>query len=253
MKNFKKIIFAVLVLGVVSLPMISFGEASVTTTAPPVQTVAQACPAANGVDIGNIICKIGFFLNKIIPVLLALGVIYFIWGVVTYMISEDKETKDHGRGRIIYGIIGLAIIVGMWGLVNLVITGFGLDQSNMPPINVTLDNTKNVDTAVGCYNKYKTNLKPIASDLLTYASCIISSSVVPFLFILASAVFIWGVVQTVINPAEEAKKEKGRQFMIWGIIALTVMVSMWGLVRIFGNTFGIDVNKITMPIVEDSP
>ena len=52
--------------------------------------------------------------------------------------------------------------------------------------------------------------------------------------------FVWGVVQYVINADEESKKSKGKQFMIWGIIALTVMVSVWGLVKIVGDTFGID-------------
>ena len=77
-------------------------------------------------------------------------------------------------------------------------------------------------------------------DLLTYTSCIIVKGVIPLIFILATAMFVWGVVQYVINTDEESKKSKGKQFMIWGIIALTVMVSVWGLVKIVGNTFGID-------------
>ncbi|SRR3989339_20691 len=81
---------------------------------------------------------------------------------------------------------------------------------------------------------------PKLQDLLLYLTCIIGRSVVPLIFALALVMFIWGVVQYVINSDEEAKKEKGRQFMIWGIIALTVMFSVWGLVRILGNTFGID-------------
>jgi len=51
--------------------------------------------------------------------------------------------------------------------------------------------------------------------------------------------FIWGVVQYLINAQEETKREKGKQFMIWGIIALTVMTCVWGLVSIVGTTFGI--------------
>lgn len=81
---------------------------------------------------------------------------------------------------------------------------------------------------------------PKFQDLLSYVSCIISKSVIPLIFALATVMFIWGVVQYVINNEEEAKREKGKQFMIWGIIALTVMFSVWGLVRIVGNTFGID-------------
>lgn len=80
---------------------------------------------------------------------------------------------------------------------------------------------------------------PKFQDLLGYAVCIISNSVIPLIFALALVMFIWGVVQYVINSSEEAKKEKGRQFMLWGIIALAVMVSVWGLVHILTNTFGI--------------
>ena len=77
-------------------------------------------------------------------------------------------------------------------------------------------------------------------DVFKYATCIISSSVIPLIFALAVAMFVWGVVQYVISPQEEAKRTKSKQFMLWGIIALAVMVSVWGLVRIVGTTFDID-------------
>ena len=50
----------------------------------------------------------------------------------------------------------------------------------------------------------------------------------------------FNISKNVINDNEEAKKAKGRSFMIWGIIALTVMISIWGLVRILTGTFNID-------------
>lgn len=81
---------------------------------------------------------------------------------------------------------------------------------------------------------------PKFGDLLSYITCIIGKSVIPLIFALAIASFVWGVVQYVINTDDEAKKAKGRQFMIWGIIALAVMVSVWGLVKILGTTFGIE-------------
>ena len=63
--------------------------------------------------------------------------------------------------------------------------------------------------------------------------------------------FVWGVVQYVIKSDEEAKKQKGKQFMLWGLIALTVMVSVWGLVEILGTTFGINTSFI--PQVKTPP
>ena len=86
----------------------------------------------------------------------------------------------------------------------------------------------------------KLDTNPKLQNLLLYVVCIINTSVIPLIFALAVVMFVWGVVQFVINSSEEAKKEKGRQFMIWGIIALAVMISVWGLVSILGNTFGVN-------------
>ena len=80
---------------------------------------------------------------------------------------------------------------------------------------------------------------PKIQDLIAYIICILNGSIIPLIFSLATVAFIWGVVQFVINDQEEAKKQKGKEFMIWGVIALTVMFAVWGLVRILGNTFGI--------------
>jgi hypothetical protein len=74
-------------------------------------------------------------LNSLIPVLVVLGVLYFIWGVITYVIASDEEAQKSGRNRIIYGIIGLAVIVAMWGLVNILLNTFGI---NGTPTTVTL-------------------------------------------------------------------------------------------------------------------
>ena len=77
---------------------------------------------------------------------------------------------------------------------------------------------------------------PKLGDLFNYVTCMISNSVIPLIFALAVAVFVWGVVQYVINTDDEAKRAKGK---LWGIIALAVMVSVWGLVDVLGNTFGV--------------
>jgi len=76
----------------------------------------------------SILCNIASVLNTIIPILIVLGVVYFVWGVITYMIGQDEEAKATGKNRIIYGIIGLVVIVAMWGLVRVVTNSFGLSQ-----------------------------------------------------------------------------------------------------------------------------
>lgn len=84
----------------------------------------------------------------------------------------------------------------------------------------------------------KANL-PQFYDVVNYVICIIGASILPFIFGLAVLVFIYGVVQYMAGAEEEAKREQGRQFIIWGLIALFAMVSVWGLVRVLNNTFGV--------------
>lgn len=84
--------------------------------------------------IQGLLCKFAEILNAIIPVLVALGVVYFVWGVVQFVISSDEEAKTAGRNRIVFGVIGLAVIIGVWGLVNILRNTFGLNNTQ----NITL-------------------------------------------------------------------------------------------------------------------
>ena len=62
---------------------------------------------------------------------------------------------------------------------------------------------------------------------------------IPIVIGLAVLVFLWGVLQYVIRT-DDGGKETGRTFMLWGIIALFVMVSVWGLVNILDETLSLD-------------
>ena len=68
------------------------------------------------------------------------------------------------------------------------------------------------------------------------------SSLLPVLVGFALVVFFWGLIKYMWSAADSSEAHaQGRQLMIWGIIALFVMVSVWGLVEflqltLFGRT-----------------
>ncbi|MEY4602531.1 MAG: hypothetical protein RL292_472 [Candidatus Parcubacteria bacterium] len=62
---------------------------------------------------------------------------------------------------------------------------------------------------------------------------------VPIIFGLAVLFFFWGVAQF-IRTVSEKTKEEGKNKMIWGIVALFVMFSIWGIIKYIGDTVGID-------------
>lgn len=67
---------------------------------------------------------------------------------------------------------------------------------------------------------------------------IINSILVPILFAVAFIVFLYGVAQRFIFSSDKASSE-GRNFILWGIIGFVIMISLWGLVNIVANTFGL--------------
>ncbi len=65
---------------------------------------------------------------------------------------------------------------------------------------------------------------------------------------LALVYFLSGVLKYVAHGGDQAKREEGKNVMIYGIIALAVMVSVWGLVQILTDTFGISSTIPLLPV-----
>jgi hypothetical protein len=70
--------------------------------------------------------------------------------------------------------------------------------------------------------------------LLDLVSSLIRATV-PVIIGLAVLVFIFGILKYVIAKDEGAQKE-ARSVILWGVIILFVMVSVWGLVNLLGET-----------------
>ncbi|OGZ10781.1 MAG: hypothetical protein A3C93_05715 [Candidatus Lloydbacteria bacterium RIFCSPHIGHO2_02_FULL_54_17] len=51
----------------------------------------------------------------------------------------------------------------------------------------------------------------------------------PMFLALAVAVFFWGLVKYIANASDEAAKEGGKTLMIWGMIAIFIMVALWSI------------------------
>ncbi len=65
---------------------------------------------------------------------------------------------------------------------------------------------------------------------------IIDSVIIPFMYALAFIFFLYGISRFFFSDSDEKRKE-GRAFAIWGIIALAVIFSVWGLVRLLLYSF----------------
>jgi uncharacterized membrane protein len=66
------------------------------------------------------------------------------------------------------------------------------------------------------------------ADAMTTFNDVINGFV-PIILSLAVIYFLWGVTNYVRAATEPQKREEGRQMIIYGLIAIFVMVSMWAL------------------------
>lgn len=78
---------------------------------------------------------------------------------------------------------------------------------------------------------------PSFVDVVGMAICFINKLLVPLAFAVAIVIFVYGVVKYMANGADEEARKKGRDFIVWSIIALFVMVSIWGFVNLLSATF----------------
>ncbi len=79
-------------------------------------------------------------VNILIPLLMFIGVLVFIWGIVNYIPGGgNMEKRKTARGYIIYGLIGLFIMIGFWGITKVVFLTFNIQEGgaiNMPSIDL---------------------------------------------------------------------------------------------------------------------
>lgn len=69
---------------------------------------------------------------------------------------------------------------------------------------------------------------------------LIINPIIYFMFAAAFLVFIWGVFQYIKDWSSADAKKVGQQHMMWGIIGFVIMLAVFTIIRIIGNTVGYD-------------
>ncbi len=76
------------------------------------------------------------------------------------------------------------------------------------------------------------------------------SRATPIVFALALLFFFWGLAKFILAAGNSDAQAEGKNIMIWGVVALFIMASVWGLVGFLQSNLGIDDNAtINIPSV----
>jgi predicted PurR-regulated permease PerM len=108
----KKLKFAIL-FSALTVPYVTFAQALLTST-------------------GNFFAKVlGILTETIIPIVFALAMLFFFWGIANYIRKEGNE-KDEARKAMVWGVIALFVLASVWGLVRLIQSEFGIRNTEIP-------------------------------------------------------------------------------------------------------------------------
>jgi len=88
---------------------------------------------ANSVtDASSLFTLANNILKSVLPIIIAIAVIYFVYNAFNYMIAADEERKGEAKSKMIYGIVALFVMVSVWGLVEILSGTFGFTGGETP-------------------------------------------------------------------------------------------------------------------------
>ncbi|HEY4518455.1 MAG TPA: pilin [Candidatus Paceibacterota bacterium] len=104
-------------------------------------TPALAFAQTGGSNLLALLNLIQTIVSRAIPILTAVALLYFIWGLVQFITSAGGEKHEEGKTKMWWGIIALFVIVSIWGIVGYIGQVFGIGQggSGTPPCVQGLD------------------------------------------------------------------------------------------------------------------
>lgn len=102
--------------------------------------------ATQGVD--NALTKLGGLITQATPIVVALALLAFFWGLVSYIFGSGNDDKrKKGIHIMIWGIIALFVMLSVFGIINALQSTLGVDQTTTINIPQITPNTTGGGTA----------------------------------------------------------------------------------------------------------
>ena len=130
----------------------------------PAAVFAQTVPKKIS-TINDLTAKAVGIGNVLVYLLVGFAVLYIVYETVRYFILADsEEARKEAGSSIFYGLVGLFVIVSIWGLVNILIktfpTGDNTAPDRLPSTDFTNGGINNLTPAGGSNSFYDTPTNP---------------------------------------------------------------------------------------------
>lgn len=79
-----------------------------------------------------------------------------------------------------------------------------------------------------------------AIDIVTRFRVFIIDPAILIVFALGFFLFVWGLVEFLWKLNEGGENDEGKKHMVWGIAGMLIMISVYGIIALLDNTFGLN-------------
>ncbi len=119
-QNYSKIVGALSTLVLAGLPLVAWAQIDLPGT------------ELEWSEIFRVIRNIAYMA---IPVIFAIGLIIFLWGLLMFLrAAGDESAADEGKRRIVWGVIIMFVMVSVWGLVGIIVQLVGIQPGQTPTL-----------------------------------------------------------------------------------------------------------------------
>lgn len=196
--------------------------------------------------LGKLILQFAGWIGALVMIVMAFAITLFFWGIAKYILSgANEEKRKEGVYYIVYGVVGVFIMVSTLGIVYLLSNIFGIGiggQLEVPSLGIDNNSGIAIDDQkfTSCDG---VNWNP-RSGAVSFKGIVclfvrLLSPIPPILITLATLYFFWGITKYIRAGGNSEEMKEGKNVMIYGIIALFVMFAVWGLVVLVKNELGL--------------
>ncbi len=78
-------------------------------------------------------------ISPLIGLIFAAGFVLFLYGVFKFLAGADNESdRSTGKQHMVWGIIGMFIMISVFGIMSMIINTFGIDQGTLRTTGLTV-------------------------------------------------------------------------------------------------------------------
>lgn len=92
------------------------------------------------------------------------------------------------------------------------------------------------------------SLKDSTFNVIIYEIISVISVVIPILFALSFLVFFWGLSKFILNSGSATEVQKGKTYIIWGVLALFILISFRTIIGIIATDLDIGSSSF-IPVI----